>query len=467
MSINRPKKTMDGVRIKKRTRPTRSFERDDSATSLGINSQKISEIKKRKKEITRTQKKSIHPTQLVEKKNINRFKPAKKRTPFLNIEKRIFNYKSTRWVFKIIFVVILLVVFFNTKEKTTITLRPHYQYVEMENIINTYRNPKQEQLGFDIIAITDTSSISIIADETRPVSFKSTGEIIIYNNFSSEPQRLLANTRFKSASGKIFLLDDNEVIVPGKKGSTPGSIKVSVFAEKAGKEYNIDITDFSIPGFKEAGLINKYNGMYAVSTKSMAGGEIGTESYISNNKKEEAQEKLTQDLSKRLREKLQKEKTDNVIVVTGSEQFIFKETLYTSDDTGSAGILSREGTIVAIVIGKENIGNYIADNYLEKADSQEVKLLSANAIKVSLENGDTLDLKDLNFAKIRVYGSPLYSWIVNKEEVKEKISGVLKKEVVDVIDMIPSIDRAHIQIRPFWKQTISKDPKDIIITIDI
>ena len=44
---------------------------------------------------------------------------------------------------------------------------------------------------------------------------KSSGKIIVYNNFSSEPQRLIIRTRFESPEGLVYRIPES-IVVPGK-----------------------------------------------------------------------------------------------------------------------------------------------------------------------------------------------------------------------------------------------------------
>ena len=66
-----------------------------------------------------------------------------------------------------------------------------------------------------------------------------------------------------------------------------------MYADEPGPGYNIDLTDFSIPGFKEAGLDKKFADIYAVSTGAMTGGFIGTKKVLSDDQIQKAQVSLS------------------------------------------------------------------------------------------------------------------------------------------------------------------------------
>ncbi|MGC8776088.1 MAG: hypothetical protein ACP5QN_02140, partial [Minisyncoccia bacterium] len=75
----------------------------------------------------------------------------------------------------------------------------------------------------------------------KNVSEKAQGEITIYNAYSSEPQVLVATTRFEAPNGLIYRLKDR-IIVPGaqiKDGKIiPSSITALVEADQPGEKYN-------------------------------------------------------------------------------------------------------------------------------------------------------------------------------------------------------------------------------------
>jgi hypothetical protein len=97
---------------------------------------------------------------------------------------------------------------------------------------------------------------------------KASGKIVIYNGYGSDPQPLVATTRFVTEDGKIFRLVKG-ISVPGMSGNEPGVVEAEVIADSNGEEYNIGASDFSIPGFSGSSKADK---IYAKSTSRMIGG---------------------------------------------------------------------------------------------------------------------------------------------------------------------------------------------------
>ena len=92
------------------------------------------------------------------------------------------------------------------------------------------------------------------------------GKITVYNNYSSAPQKLIANTRFQTSDGKIYRIK-GAISVPGM-----GVTEATVYADRAGEEYNIGPADFTIPGLKGGPRFEK---VFAKSKSAMSGGTSG------------------------------------------------------------------------------------------------------------------------------------------------------------------------------------------------
>jgi len=361
-------------------------------------------------------------------------------------------------------VMIALFLVLGQHPKAYIVVDPHVEYQKIDKTIELTRNPNINELGFDIIALSDEESISLTPNEQRRVERKSQGEITIFNSFSTEPQRLLPETRFESASGKIYQLGDSEIFVPGRTPDAAGSIQTIVFAENAGDEYNIDSTDFTIPGFKEAGLDAKYNGMYAASTSSFTDGFIGSELFISESQRKNTQEKLQQQLREGLVLRLNKEKTDRVIIINDSVNVEYRELNVVSGDNNQ-DILSQGGTVFGLVISMDNLFDYLTQNYIQVPDGENAQVIDVHNLQISLTSSlENFSYQDSENIKVTVTGDILIVWDIDKEILAFDMSEKNKKDIVPFFISENFIDKATVQIRPFWRNTLPQKQESIIIT---
>ncbi len=100
-----------------------------------------------------------------------------------------------------------------------------------------------------------------------------TGVITVYNKYSpATPFNFKAKTRFISDSGKYFL-SVGKISIPAAKyvngKLVPGQTDVKVIAIESGADYNIDASNFAIPGLVGTAF---YSSVYGVSNDKMSGG---------------------------------------------------------------------------------------------------------------------------------------------------------------------------------------------------
>lgn len=134
----------------------------------------------------------------------------------------------------------------------------------------------ERELPVRILEHEEEVSVTVQATgEPSSSGQKSQGTVIIYNEYGTESQTLVATTRLETPDGKIFRITKG-VTVPGmtdQGGTTqPGAVEVQVVADQTGSSYDIGPTTFTIPGFKGN---PKYGKFYAKSTSPMTGGSAG------------------------------------------------------------------------------------------------------------------------------------------------------------------------------------------------
>src|SRR3989344_5907949 len=164
-----------------------------------------------------------------------------------------------------------------TSAKVAIVPKSSSQTFNMALI--AYKNPNiagtatsTPSLKYEILDLVKEAEVEVPASGEEMAENKAQGTITIYNNFSSEPQRLITRTRFESPTGLIYRIQES-VVVPGKTAGGPGMIEALVVAEEAGDKYNTNKTDFTVPGFKDDAA--RYAGFYAKSKTAIEGGFIG------------------------------------------------------------------------------------------------------------------------------------------------------------------------------------------------
>ncbi|MBI2506663.1 MAG: baseplate J/gp47 family protein [Candidatus Colwellbacteria bacterium] len=156
------------------------------------------------------------------------------------------------------------------------------------------------------------------ASGKKQVERKAAGEVIIYNNYSTAPQVLVATTRLITSDGKLYRLN-NTVTVPGKS-----SIRAAVTADKPGVEYNLSSgVKFRIPGFQGS---PKYDAFYAELKESLTGGFVGESSLPSEADLEAAKKDAEQTLEEAAKTQLLLNLPPEIKVLNNAYQFKITDT---------------------------------------------------------------------------------------------------------------------------------------------
>ncbi len=447
-NLDRRKKIGDGIRHSK-------IKKD---ISIGVNTDKYFNDENKYVDISDQYKKDT-PNNVFNKSNnltINNYlgdSSYKKDSFFLFIKRNKVFLKSV--IFILLYLYILFFIF-NKLENTEIEITPKTEKISEIKKISSYLRPEYNQLGFSIMMLSDSRQESVISDEKVNTSDRASGEITIFNNYSTEPQRLSPNTRFESVSGKVFRTSDNWIEIPGKTTKGPGTTKVIIYADEVGPEYNIDVTDFTIPGFKEAGLTAKYNDIYALSLKSFSGGFNGDRLKLSDNKRESTIHDLESELKENLINRLAIEKTNRAILVDNSIQIVFDVPVLEEDIKKGETRIIQKANIFAVIIDKKNLEDFLRKRYLHNVDKDDVYLLDSGNFKF-VYGGGNIDFKELKNIDIDANIDAIFEWRLDINLIKESLRGLNKRDILDILKEFDEIDSAVIKIRPFWRKFISND----------
>ncbi len=322
----------------------------------------------------------------------------------------------------------------------------------------------QGTLGYTVVSLSKEAQKEIPATGQEKVEVKASGKIVIYNA-TKDAQKLIANTRFETPAGLIYRTRD-AVTVPGQKtagGTTaPGNLTVTVYADQAGDKYNIGLSDFTIPGFKDD---PRYKTITAKSDPAspISGGYVGTVAKVSSNDAVTAKAAIETQLKTELKDALAAQIPDTHILFNNAYIFNFEALPQTPGANATTAIAKEKGTIYGILFEKNEISNFIAQKTADVSD-KNVYVSNLESLTLTLDNpaAFTPTSKTLSF---KLTGSPRFVWSVDAAAVAMGLADQKRANIKAILAKFEAIDRANVVIQPFWILSLPAKPERITVEV--
>lgn len=358
----------------------------------------------------------------------------------------------------LVYVVLLLAVDFFSKAIVTLALKN--EKLEINSILNVgggNLNIQTEGVLFE-----ESAEASAKATEIKELKDKASGTIVVYNAYSSEPQQLVARTRFQTPDGRTYRIP-GAVTVPGAKivdgKIEPSSMEVEVLAEEAGENYNIGLSDFVVPGFEGT---PKYDKFYARSKTPMTGGFVGQATVVSEKDlavlRQELEEEVRQKLSARMRSEL----PEGFFAPEGSLDYEIKiksvEPAVGRQTEDFKVVLA--GELRAFFVRKADVKQKLLEAYKADPAFENIDIVNFDELKLSVESPD---FKNLTF-KLKASGQAHVVWQVDSGRVAQELAlAVSSGERLGVFANYSQIKSASISYRPSWWPIFPNEGDQILI----
>lgn len=294
---------------------------------------------------------------------------------------------------------------------------------------------------------------------TTHAETKASGSITVYNEFSAASVKLIKNTRFETPTGLIFRVPA-EVVIPGKKGATPGSVSITVVADKAGEAYNVGpIARFTLPGLKSSP--DMYAKVYAKSTAAMAGGFIGEEPAVAPGALESALSAVRARLESKARATTER---GGVVVFPELVQITYQDLPNTTEAGGGVRI-HEEAHIVAPAFPADAFAQTVAKAVSADAEGAPIALVPGEGFGARLTNASSTSIGSSTF-NFTLTGRATLVWQVDAAALSQALAGRDSAAFQTIVNGFSGIEEAHARIEPFWKTTFPSNPSDIRIDIE-
>ncbi|MEK7460234.1 MAG: hypothetical protein AAB628_01650 [Patescibacteria group bacterium] len=372
------------------------------------------------------------------------------------------------WGLAVISLVVLgLILVTSYFSSATIEIVPVTQKIEIDQEFTAVKDPEENQLAFYSMVLNEEKAKEIPATIEKKIQEKASGRVIIFNTYSKDPQRLIKNTRLEATGGKIFRINDS-VVVPGTKmvngKMEPGQIEAVAYADAAGKEYNLGVVDFTIPGFKGDPRYTKFFAR-SVESSPLSGGFSGSVKVPSDEDISKAQQELKEDLKKSSIEKAQAKIPEGVTFFPGSVVLKYEEVPQDPSQEERKNVIVKS-TLLVFFFDTASLTNKMAKEVLKEDKNAAQTISNMSSLVFSfVDPVDNIILSDLSAIKFRIAGNIVFVGDINKEKLVKDLAGKNNNEFSSVIEQQANIRKANGEIFPMWNSSFPKDPADISVKI--
>jgi hypothetical protein len=358
------------------------------------------------------------------------------------------------WILGVIIVcgvaALLLSTFF---QGATIIVYPRTESVDFPSSVSAAPNAPAGSLAYQTISAAYAASTTITASGTKKVSIAARGTITIYNGYSAAPQKLIANTRFAAPDGTIYRIH-SAVVVPGMKGTAPGTVTATVYADAPGTAYNRGATTFTIPGFQGD---PQYSTFYA-KADSITGGLVGQVPAIAAADLAAAQSTLKTQLDAAVQASTIAAPAGSMLIAN-TAQVTYGAVNQTANSDGTA-TLSESATASSDAVSAADLASAIAKQKIGGYGGEAVAFVDPSKVSVSAESVASATLT------LDITGSSPLVWQFDPQTLKAALLGKSKADFQTIIQSFePAITRAEAHVRPFWDANFPANPDKIDIQV--
>lgn len=360
------------------------------------------------------------------------------------------------WISLVAIFIALLGMVLDAFASATVKIIPRQEFVAIDSTFKAVRGSEAGDLGFEIAQMDYELSQQSYATGISDGGKKASGRIIIYNQYSSDAQKLVAQTRFESPAGKIYRIQE-PVVVPGF-----GSVEAAVYADKDGEEYNTGLVDFTIPGFKGT---PRYEKIYARSKTDIKVKESSLT--VTDEDIDRARNSLKKKIEDYLMENILKQEPSGYLPYKDAIKIDFEDDASNpqageaSDPQTGKFIFKEKGKAVRFLINDGDLSKVLAKKYISenKNANMEVANIENLEFKLISRNED-----DTEFS-FTLKGKAHFVWGVDSSALVDNLMSAQDKDYLAIFRDYPYIEKAELFFKPSWWQTMPKNKSRVHIEI--
>lgn len=346
----------------------------------------------------------------------------------------------------------------------TVLVVPKVYTVALDDVFEA-RYQSESGVSYEKMSVENSETETVTSSGSTTGDVAATGTVRLYNEYSTNKQSLLINTRLEAPDGKIYMTDVATTI-PGyiKAGNeiVPGSVEVGIHAEKGGEEYNKEPTDFIIFGWKSDKV--KSQKFYARSTTPIAGGSSGLVYTISEEEYNAKITALEETVRQKVRNQIYAEVPEGYFTFDDAIMIEEKERTYARSSTDVSVPVSLTLKATALIFPKD-----LFVLQLRKQKDADIVVSEQTVLTLPNTDGATITLtpeskkSDATSVSFHVLGDVPLEGTYDRDSLLAELLGKKTKQIPDILAGNDAIESIQVKMRPLWKQSFPKNPTDIEI----
>lgn len=384
-------------------------------------------------------------------------------TPSITIEDAT-NKDRNRMVMAVVFFVVVVgaaALLSSLLGKTELTIYPEFRDPNVSAEFTAFPTQTDGSLSYEIMTLEETQESQVQASGKIDIEEQATG-IIEISKSTAGAERLIKNTRFRSPNGNVYRIQES-VVVPGAINGNSGSIQAEVFADDIGEEFNLPAgTTFDIPGFEEGGFTDLFQAISATNPTPITGGFAGPQFQIDDGELNTARQAIQIELRNALLAKIDANKPAGMIAFPGAVAITYNQ--LPAIEYGQDLVTIREQAILQIPLFKaDDFGSFLAQESVATYEGGPVRLEDPSQLIFNYSSATTSNSVIANADSIgfSLTGKPRLIWEYDAEKLTKDLAGLPKTSISNAITAYPGIEKARVQVTPFWKRTFPENADEI------
>jgi hypothetical protein len=363
------------------------------------------------------------------------------------------------WVGALIAACLLVFATLSLFNGATLAYVPKSATLAFDNDTYTAHKSGTSGLFYSVVKLSRDKGKVAPAGSEQEVERKASGTIVVYNDASTEPQTLVENTRFESPSGKIYRIAKG-ITIPGKKGTVPGTLEVTVYADQPGESYNSELADFTVPGLKGT---PRYTTIYARSKTPMTGGFVGKEKAVNAADLAATKAELQESLKQELWEEVKAEVPEDFILFPSLSSFKFEDLPQTTGSGSGDVTVNLRAHLYGVMFKKADLAAHLAKNKLTLRAGETLDVPALANLNVTFAGTPPADILPLDKIELKVSGNVVAFWNTDEVALKADLLGRHKRDLPSIMENYPTIASSKVTVRPFWKSALPVETEKITV----